>query len=210
MDQSLWQTLITFDLKHSSHMRIQTMLSCGKYSPTMQMKIVSGFWICWRSGRLKINIRWTLVHFRKTHVRAHKLDVQETNFSFTQFYISWNNFSRCRFTHGWIPALDLWVLVVEVFHSSLNQLKKPKDREQGNLLRDTPSNKHTQNQAKLCFVDWEVFSIRCDALHFEDNEAVIKMIIKGRSPTMRQVSRTHKLLLTGCLTESFLIQRFKN
>ena len=61
------------------------------------------------------------------------------------------------------------------------------------MLRDTPSNKHTQNQAKLCFVDWEVFSIRCDALHFEDNEAVIKMIIKGRSPTMRQVSRTHKV-----------------
>ena len=26
---------------------------------------------------------------------------------------------------------------------------------------------------------------------FEDNEAVIKMIIKGRSPTMRHVSRTH-------------------
>ena len=28
---------------------------------------------------------------------------------------------------------------------------------------------------------------------FEDNEAVIKMIIKGRSPTMRQVSRTHRV-----------------
>ena len=27
---------------------------------------------------------------------------------------------------------------------------------------------------------------------FEDNEAVIKMIIKGRSPTMRHVSRTHR------------------
>ena len=26
---------------------------------------------------------------------------------------------------------------------------------------------------------------------FEDNEAVIKMIIIGRSPTMRHVSRTH-------------------
>ena len=28
---------------------------------------------------------------------------------------------------------------------------------------------------------------------FEDNEAVIKMIIKGRSPTMRHVSRTHRV-----------------
>ena len=30
---------------------------------------------------------------------------------------------------------------------------------------------------------------------FEDTEAVIKMIIKGRSPTMRQVSRTHRVAL---------------
>ena len=29
----------------------------------------------------------------------------------------------------------------------------------------------------------------------EENEAVIKMIIKGRSPTMRHVSRTHKAAL---------------
>ena len=30
---------------------------------------------------------------------------------------------------------------------------------------------------------------------FEDNEAVIKMIIKGRSPTMRHFSRTHRVAL---------------
>ena len=30
---------------------------------------------------------------------------------------------------------------------------------------------------------------------FEDNEAVIKMVIKGRSPTMRHVSRTHRVAL---------------
>ena len=30
---------------------------------------------------------------------------------------------------------------------------------------------------------------------FEDNEAVIKMIIKGRSPTMRHVSRTDRVAL---------------
>ena len=33
---------------------------------------------------------------------------------------------------------------------------------------------------------------------FEDNESVIKMIIKGRSPTMRHVSRTHRVAL-DCL-----------
>ena len=30
---------------------------------------------------------------------------------------------------------------------------------------------------------------------FEDNEAVIKMIFKGRSPTMRHISRTHRVAL---------------
>ena len=34
---------------------------------------------------------------------------------------------------------------------------------------------------------------------FEYNEAVIKMIIKGRSPTMRHVSRTHRLALDWLL-----------
>ena len=33
---------------------------------------------------------------------------------------------------------------------------------------------------------------------FEDNEAVIKMIMKGRSPTMRHVFRTHRVAL-DCL-----------
>ena len=41
-----------------------------------------------------------------------------------------------------------------------------------------------------------VQSARQEAFYvFEDNEAVIKMIIKGRSPTMRHVSRTHKVAL---------------
>ena len=30
---------------------------------------------------------------------------------------------------------------------------------------------------------------------FENNEAVIKMIIKGRNPTMRHVSRTYRVAL---------------
>ena len=116
-----------------------------------------------------------------------------------------------------IPALDLWDLVIDVFHSSPNQLSKTKGQVQGKLLRNTPSNKHTQNQTKtqfghdtleLCNVDYVSTNAKSSQfgamLHiFEDNEAVIKMIIKGRSPTMRHVSRTStELLSTGYLTES--------
>ena len=47
------------------------------------------------------------------------------------------------------------------------------------------------------FISSNVHSSRQEALLyiFEDNEAVIKMIIKGRSLTMRHVSRTHKVAL---------------
>ena len=44
------------------------------------------------------------------------------------------------------------------------------------------SNAHSSRQEALLYI-------------FEDNEAVIKMIIKGRSPTMRHVSRTHRVVL---------------
>ena len=45
-----------------------------------------------------------------------------------------------------------------------------------------PSNVQSANREALLYV-------------FEDNEAVIKMIIKERSPTMRHVSRTHRVAL---------------
>ena len=47
------------------------------------------------------------------------------------------------------------------------------------------------------FISSNVHSSRMEAslCVFEDNEAVIKMIIKGRSPTIRHVSRTHRVAL---------------
>ena len=47
------------------------------------------------------------------------------------------------------------------------------------------------------FISSDVNSSRQEALLyvFEDNEALIKIIIKGRSPTMRHVSRTHRVAL---------------
>ena len=45
-----------------------------------------------------------------------------------------------------IPALDLWDLVIEVFHSSPNQFNNSKEQVQRNLSRGTTSNKHTQSK----------------------------------------------------------------
>ena len=45
---------------------------------------------------------------------------------------------------------------------------------------------------------------------FEDNEAVIKIIIKGRSPTMRHVSRTHRVALDWLFDRITLEPKIQN
>ena len=45
---------------------------------------------------------------------------------------------------------------------------------------------------------------------FEDNEAVIKMIINGRSPTMRDVSRTHRVALDWLFDRIILGPKIQN
>ena len=79
---------------------------------------------------------------------SHNLDVQETNICLTQFNGGWVNSLDAGLRMDGTLALDLWDMVIEVFHSSPNEPKKSKDGEQGDLLRNTSSNKHTQNQTK--------------------------------------------------------------
>ena len=45
---------------------------------------------------------------------------------------------------------------------------------------------------------------------FEDNEVVIKMIKKGRSPTMRHVSRTHRVALDWLFDRIILDPKIQN
>ena len=63
--------------------------------------------------------------------------------------------------------------------------KHHKPHKKIDVMKDidaVPSNVQSAHQEALLYV-------------FEDNEAVIKMILKGRSPTMRHVSRTHRVAL---------------
>ena len=85
-----------------------------------------------------------------------------------------------------IPALGLWDLIVLVLGNT-TQESSQQSRGMFNVLNDVdhvPSNVQFSNQEALLYV-------------FEDNEAVIKMIIKGRSPTMRHVTRSHRVALDG-------------
>ena len=98
-----------------------------------------------------------------------------------------------------IPALDLWDLIVSVFGNTAQNhdrtgrpvvsphtiQKRHQSRGVINVLDYVdfrPSNVQSSHQETLLYV-------------FEDNEAVIKMIISGRSPTLRHVSRTHRVAL---------------
>ena len=94
-----------------------------------------------------------------------------------------------------LPALELWDLIVSVLGNvsrvSDNSGKPESDahkRQKSHSKIDVkdidlvPSNVQSANHEALLYV-------------FEDNEAVIKMIIKGRSLTIRHVSRNHRVAL---------------
>ena len=93
-----------------------------------------------------------------------------------------------------IPALDLWDLIVAVLHGNTNQ----NDQVRGDPYKP-PTRKKIHGKIddlnNVDFISSNVNSSRKEALFFEDNEAVIKMIMKGRSTTMRHVSRTHRVAL---------------
>ena len=115
---------------------------------------------------------------------------------------------------GGIPVLDQWDLVIEVLHSSNNKKSSTHEAAGNNkhmLHKGTAGNslhmpntklkkEGNQNVDQLSNLDHVVAnatSSQCEAqlCFFEDDEAAIKMIMKGSSPTMRHVSRTHRVAL---------------
>ena len=98
-----------------------------------------------------------------------------------------------------IPALDHWDSVVEIFHSSSNHTNKTKDdrESRGNLSAVVKPNMYNAIPTNIDDIPSSTTHSGSSAvMHvFEYNEAVIKIIIKGRSPTMRHVSRTHRVAL---------------
>ena len=104
-----------------------------------------------------------------------------------------------------IPALDLCDLIVAVLHGNTYQSSQERRNPCTNLVRAALHKLQMRKKSygmiddldDVDFISSNVHSSRQEALLyiFEDNEAVIKMIIKGRSPTKRHVSRTHRVAL---------------
>ena len=61
------------------------------------------------------------MHYRESHVRANKLDVQELDISSHSSTKAEIISLDAGLRMNGIPPLDLWNLVIEVFHYSLNQ-----------------------------------------------------------------------------------------
>ena len=93
-------------------------------------------------------------------------------------------------------VLEFWDLIVFVF-GSVSQISDRTGQPVIDVKKHHKSQRKFDVMENIDSVPSNVQSSRQEALLyvFEDNEAVIKMIIKGRSPIMRHVSRTHRVAL---------------
>ena len=186
MDKSLWQTLGSLDLVHSSHKWIQAVL-------TMQNRIVERLWFCRRPWRLEVNIRRNLLHFRKSHVRANKLDVHRNRLQcHTVLQKLKSSLSMQVYAWTGILALDLWDLVIDVFHSLPNQTNKTKDvrlprsaNTQPNMRKQIPTTHTNLDLINIDHVPSSGTHSGSNAMLFvfEDTEAVISN--DNKSPKSR-------------------------
>ena len=115
------------------------------------------------------------------------------------------------------PALTLWNLMIEVFHSVSDRTDGPKRESWRNPSAVVKSNMHNSIPIKHTHVvSTNIDHIPSNRKHsgssvccmsfFQDNEAVIKIIIKGRSPTCF----TFELLWICCPTGLIWIPKFKS
>ena len=109
-----------------------------------------------------------------------------------------------------IFAIDLWDVVIEVIHSSFNvpptqKIFTPKCKPKGaagncrhkphntRLKKERDRNVHQLSDLDHVTTNAHSSQGKAQLYILENNEAVIKIIIKGRSPMMRHVSRTHRV-----------------
>ena len=93
-------------------------------------------------------------------------------------------------------ALELWDLIVSVF-GNVSRASDRSGQPESDVHKRHKPHKKIDVMRDIDAVPSNVQSARQEALLYvlEDNEAVIKMIIKGRSPSMRHVSRTFRVAL---------------
>ena len=150
---------------HRSNETLQTTLPCRRQNSFLKTWILSGRFFCRRLARFKINFRRGAMRIRMTNMCPDILDVPEAD-SRVLFQC------QIRFFFA-----KLWDCVLETF--SLSDARRSLTRPSGK--------RHTTFEATFLRVQSQPDCI------FEDNQAVIRMIIECRTPNLRQVSRTHRV-----------------
>ena len=134
---------------------------------------------------------WIICISWKLNICSCVMDAQEANVSIPQFYRIWNYFVGWKTTNGCSSRLRS----LGCGHSNKNQISHPNQLVSGN--RNEQCTRNVDQLSNVNHVSTNIHSSQAESqlYIFEDNEAVIKMIIKGRSPTMRHVSRTHRVAI---------------
>ena len=95
-----------------------------------------------------------------------------------------------------MPALELWDLIVSVF-GNVSRVSDGSGKPESDVHKRQKSHNKIDAMKDIDSVPSNVQSASRETVLYvlKDNEAVIKMIMQGRSPTMRHVSRTHRVAL---------------
>ena len=206
MDENLWHALGAFDLVHfiiqvntgnivmSETQHNNADLDCFKtliLQETLKtQKSTSGELLCIFGSHTFVPISWMCK--KQTSVTCSSTEAEITSLD-------------ASLRMDGIPALDHRDLVIEVFRSEPNKTDGPKRELRGNPSAVVESNmlnpipiKHTSViPTNIDHIPSNSTNSGSSAMLyvFEGHEAVIKMTIKNRSPTMRHVSRTHRVAL---------------
>ena len=214
MDTSLWQTLSSFDFLHSSHKchvgntaqqgRLGLFQDADFAGDLEDSKSTSGETLCIFGSRTFVSISWMC-----------KKQTSVSHCSTGSEVISLDAGLRM----DGIPAFDLWDLVIKVLHCIL--LDTPKHREIDRAKRSTikrreiecgmkpkaptptPKRRDTINWKLMSFLMWITLAQAQHRLTPNPICTILKTVKlwwewsskAERSPTMRHVSRTHRVAL---------------
>ena len=111
-----------------------------------------------------------------------------------------------------LPALELWDAVQSILSSMAgnhHEANQSRHQNLGRLQVALPNNpwdseaSHTLSNIDYIPSSMAISERSAKLIVFEDNEAVLKMCVKGRVPTLRHVTRTHRVDL------DWIIERLK-
>ena len=192
MDQSLWQTLGAFDVLRSSHKWVQTMLSCGKKTAQQcrlglfqdsdfagyleDSKSTSGGLLCIFGSHTFVPISWMCKKQTSvSHRSANGWNSRSWSLGFGYWSVAFF-FQPIKETRECTGKLDAWCM-------TRHQENEP--RTKSRLQLSTTILNYATSIVLLNPVQCFTF--------FEDMKRWSRWSLKGGSPTMRHVSRTHRV-----------------